>query len=406
MNILITNIWLSNHTGTEVGVRDLAIALHKRGIHIEVYSPELGAVADEIRNAGIHVVDSMQDLTLKPDLIHAQHFVPSMDAMTWFPGVPAVYFLRDRTHPADTPPKYSQIAKYMAVDYNCLDRLIIDNGIDEKKTGVLLNWVDTSRFKLRQKFSVKPSKALVFSNYATKNNYFRVIKEACSKMDMELDGLGTGLGNSVVDPENKLHNYDLVFAKGKAAMESLATGAGVIVCDSLGIGESVTLDNYDNYRRNSFWIKTLNGHINTDQVIQEIKKFNIEDTRQLSHKIRSDASFPVYMDNIIKLYHETITAYHKKELKNRNYDDEITIRKYLSLKDAAFKNELMKYEQILANPLKKQTNSFIEMKRIVPGQNMENLDLNREIIIIKNSWSYKIGRFLTAPARFFYDLFK
>jgi hypothetical protein len=52
MNILITNIWLSNHGGTEVGVRDLAIAFHKRGLHVEVYSPELGEVADEIRDAG------------------------------------------------------------------------------------------------------------------------------------------------------------------------------------------------------------------------------------------------------------------------------------------------------------------------------------------------------------------
>ena len=47
MNILLTNIWLDKYAGTEVGIRDLAIAFHKRGINVEVYSPNLGVVADE-----------------------------------------------------------------------------------------------------------------------------------------------------------------------------------------------------------------------------------------------------------------------------------------------------------------------------------------------------------------------
>lgn len=177
MNILITNIILQNLSGTEVYVRDLAVQLKNRGIHVEIYSPVLGDLAEEIKAQGILVVDEIHQIRTKPDLIHAQHYIPSLEAITRFPDVPVIYFLHDRTHIMDHPPKYFKIVKYVAVDYNCLDRLLIDLNIPEQKTEVLYNWVDTQRFKTRKNFSKQISKALVFSNYATKNNYFKTLKK-------------------------------------------------------------------------------------------------------------------------------------------------------------------------------------------------------------------------------------
>jgi len=37
-------------------------------------------------------------------------------------------------------------------------------------------------------------------------------------------------------PENHCRNNDLVFAKGRAAMEALCGGNAVVVCDSSGAG--------------------------------------------------------------------------------------------------------------------------------------------------------------------------
>jgi len=248
MNILITNIILANYSGTEVYVRDLAVALSSRGNHVEVYSPELGRVADEIRNSGIHITDSIQEVITKPDLIHAHHFIPTMDAVVRFPEVPVIFFLHDRRNPSDTPPKYGSIMKYVAVDYNCLDRLIIDNGIPEHSTTVLYNWVDTSRFKFREAFHDKPKKALVFSNSASPDNYFRTIQKTCFRLGISADGIGLNLKNPTSHPEQVLNDYDIVFAKAKAAMEALSTGAGVIVCDILGLGGIVSVDNFDYFR--------------------------------------------------------------------------------------------------------------------------------------------------------------
>jgi glycosyltransferase involved in cell wall biosynthesis len=403
MNILITNIWLSNHAGTEVGVRDLAIALHKRGIHIEVYSPELGAVANEIRNAGVHVVDSTRDLIQQPDLIHAQHFIPSMDAMARFPGVPAVYFLHDRLHPSDTPPKYSQVARYVAVDYNCLDRLIIDNGIEEKDTFVLYNWVDTDRFKLRGHISNKPSRALVFSNYATKDNYFRVLQEACERSNIGLDGTGRGFNNEVADPENIMHNYDIVFAKAKAAMEALATGAGVILCDTRGLGEFVTRENFSHFRKYNFGMRTLTRPVETGLVLAEINKYGKDKILEAALLIRKDASFTTYLEKILEIYRSAIREYHQRKDTGRNTQDIATIREYLSQKNTLIQkkmDEISGYSSRNTEQFKHEKDKQI--------RHYENMIRERDIITgqIKKSWSYRLGRFLTFPARYFYELFK
>lgn len=386
-------------------MRDLAIALHKQGVHVEVYSPELGAVADEIRDAGIHVVDSTQELIMKPDLIHAQHFVPAMDAMVRFPDVPAVYFLHDRTHPADNPPKYHQIVRYVAVDYNCIDRLVIDNGIDEKLTDVLFNWVDTNRFALRENISEKPSRALLFSNYANKDNYFQVIRDACSRLDIELDVIGKRFGNPVKDPEVVLHHYDLVFAKAKAAMEALATGAGVILCDTRGLGEFVNRENFNHFRKFNFGMKTLTRPIEVDPVIGEIRKYNHFEILNAAHLIRKEASFDVYLDNIRKLYDTSIKEYRRRHKEIKNDDEIITIRKYLSLKDASFREARIKFKQDLSTSLEKQPGSILERENMVKEWKEKIRSLSQENIQLKRSLSYRIGRFLTAPARFIYKFF-
>src|SRR5688500_4451490 len=102
MKVLITNIWLEGRGGTEMYVRDLAIALHNRNISVEVYSPILGSVAEEIRRAGINVANSIDALHNIPDIIHAHHYIPSIEVLIKFPNVPAIYILHDRTHSVDT----------------------------------------------------------------------------------------------------------------------------------------------------------------------------------------------------------------------------------------------------------------------------------------------------------------
>jgi hypothetical protein len=95
---------------------------------------------------------------------------------------------------------------------------------------------------------------LIFSNYASYNESYNTIKEACKRKGIELDILGRGVGKAVKSPEQILPDYDIVFAKAKAAMEALATGAAVILCGYDKLGEMVSIENFDHFRKFNFKI--------------------------------------------------------------------------------------------------------------------------------------------------------
>jgi len=377
MNIIITNICLFSYTGTEVSVRDLAFALHRRGINVEVYSPLLGVIANEIREAGINVVDSVEDFTIKPDLIHAKHFIPTMEVILKFPDVPIIYFSHDRTHLNDIPPRYPRILKYVAVDNFCLERLIVDNGIPKERTEVLFNWVDTTRFQIRKRTNKKPTKALIFSNYATKENFYTEISKACSMAGISLDVVGSRFNNSLKDPETILHNYDIIFAKAKAAIEAIATGAAVILCDYRGLGEMVNSNNFDYLRSYNFGMKTLNKPIDANLILNEISKYDSEESYKTSLKIRECASFEKYQDRIIHLYEDTIkNDKHEPVDQDRLYGN--VAEEYKTLKYQLFETKI----------------------DILKAQNIE---LKNNIQEIKKSWSFRLGRIITLPLRLLFD---
>ncbi len=309
MNVLLTNYSLDIRFGTEVYIRDLAVELHNRGIHVEVYSPQLGTVAAEIRDAGIHVASSPDQLLLCPDIIHGQHFEPTVNALVCFPDTPAIYFVHDRTNHLDTPVKHSRIIKYLASDHNTLDRLVIDEGIPPEHVSVLLNWVDTRKFLFKEQRNNVPQKAVVFSNYASDANYLDPLRKACREMNISLDCFGRGVGKEIKSPEQVVGNYDIVFAKAKSAIEAMATGACVIACDFRGLGEMVTRKNYAHFRNYNFGMKILNRPITKESVMEEIKKYDCEEGKKCAALIREEASLPLYVDKLLGHYNEVITKY-------------------------------------------------------------------------------------------------
>jgi len=403
VNILITNIWLDHHAGTEVGVRDMALELHRRGHHVEVYSPELGEVAKEIRNSGVFITDRLEDLRATPDIIHAQHFVPAMDVMLQFPGVPAVYMLHDRTHPADHPPKMQQIRKYIAVDHNCLERLLIDNGIPQERTGVLYNYVDLNRFKVRENIAEKPRKALVFSNYAKKDNHFAIIEEACNQSGIPVDVLGKGFGKDVSDPESMIHEYDLVFAKAKAAMEAMSTGAGVITCDFRGLGGFVTPAEFDHFRMFNFGMRTLNRAIEVKSLVEEIRKYNMEDIIKVTRLIRKEADFKTYMDKLLQIYDQAIQDFIEQTAYFDHQEYHSTIQDYIRRKSSLIVENVLRG---VYDPNEEREVISRETFSKIKVMAMENRALKNELKRKEKSLSYRLGSAITFPLRKVFHLFR
>jgi hypothetical protein len=306
---LITNNGLAESAGSELYVRDLALALLRRGHTPIAYSPLLGGVAAELRAGTVPVVDDLNAISIPPDIIHGHHHLETMTALLRFPGVPAVYFCHGWLPPEEAPPIFPRILRYVAVDYTCRDRLIFENGIAEDRISVMLNFVDLERFKPRAPLPARPRRALVLSNQAGEWLVGQ-IRAACGPAGITVDAIGKTLGNQHPRPEEILGSYDIVFARARSALEAMAVGAAVVLCDEAGCGPMVTADEFDRLRTLNFGIRTLVWRpVAVDDLVRQIAKYDPGDAAEVSSRIRREASLETSADAIVSLYRETISQF-------------------------------------------------------------------------------------------------
>lgn len=302
LTILITNLAMSGFSGTELVVRDLALGLKRLGHYPMIYAPTVGGVSTQIASADIPVVSELSLLPRIPDIIHGHHYLETLQAIVHFPQVPAIFVCHDRVAWHDIPPIHQNILAYVAVDQNCKERLHDEHHISEEKIQVIYNAVDMDRFKIHKPLSFKPQNALIFSNYATKNTHLEPIQKACAKLQLPLDVIGVGVNNSITNPETLIGNYDIIFAKARCAIESIAVGSAVILCDTRGLGEMVTSNNAENYLHWNFGMRLLKNPIKPRRIIKEIKRYNAIDAQKVTQFIRTESSLDKALENYISLY--------------------------------------------------------------------------------------------------------
>jgi glycosyltransferase involved in cell wall biosynthesis len=309
LRVLLTNITLGSRSGTETYVRDLAVGLLERGHLPVVYSPEAGAMAEEIRAATVPVVDDLADTTVVPDVIHGHHGPETLTALLHFGGVPAVFVCHDWSAWHDVPPRFPRILRYVAVDDTCRDKLVVENRIPASRVEVLLNSVDLRRFRPRGPLPERPKRALVFSHRATEE-LVAPLREACGRSGVELDVIGDGSGNPTREPERVLGEYDLVFARGRSALEAMAVGAAVIVCDAGRLGGLVTVDRFERLRRLNFGIRALREAAEPAALLEEIARYDPADAAAVSRSVRETAGLEHAVDAHLALY-EAVVAEHR-----------------------------------------------------------------------------------------------
>ncbi len=295
-------------------MRDVALELRRRGHKPLVYSPRLGVVAEEIHSAGIPVVDDPRLIASPPDLIHGQHHLEAMTALAHFPGVPAVCFCHGWIPWVETPPSHPRILGYVVVSEILRDSLICGYGIPEDKVTIISNFVDTARFRPRGPLPNSPRKALLFDNLATEENYGRTIRQACSSLGITLDIAGFSNGNPAMRPETLLGCYDLVFARGRAALESLASGVAVICCGPEGAGPMVSLRNVEQLRRQNFGRAILEHAITVDWACERIREYDPADAMAVSRLIRERMSLTATVDRIIEVYQAIVESWETRRL--------------------------------------------------------------------------------------------
>ncbi|PYQ28145.1 MAG: hypothetical protein DMF56_17045 [Acidobacteria bacterium] len=305
MRVLITNGSLGHVAGTQAYVRDLASWLLDRGHSPIVYGPNLGDTAMQLRKRTVPVTDDLDTIGAPPDIIHGNSAVETMTALLHFPNAPAIFVCHAWRGALAKPPKFPRILRYVAVDDTCADRLLYEEGI---ASTVLLNAVDLTRFAARETpLPATPHRALVFGNTAHAATHLGVIRDACQQAGIALDVIGESAGTAVDEPEAILRGYDLVFAKAKCALEAMASGAAVILCDVAGLGGMVRSEDVARLRRINFGVRSLSEPWTVESVQRELRAYDPDDATRVASTIRATASADALHAQLVALY-ETVIA--------------------------------------------------------------------------------------------------
>jgi hypothetical protein len=348
LKVLIANATLATLTGTETYVRDLALGLLRKGHTPIVYAPELGPIAQELRRCTVPVVDNLNRVGTVPDIIHGNHNTELITALLHFETVPSVFFCHSWTDWISAPPSHPRILAYVAVDETCRDRLVLENAVPQDRVHVRLHAADLERFSPREPLPEQPARALVFSNNANHWTHLNVVREACKRTGIELDVIGAGVNASALNPESLLSNYDLVFAKARCALEALAVGTAVILCDAAGSGPMVTTAELDRLRLLNFGIRTLSENLDADLLLGEIRRYDAKDAAEVSRRIRSTADLGSVVDDSVVLYREVIEEFRYRTVANP-IEENHAVAEYLRWMTLAVRRKQAQHESMLAN---------------------------------------------------------
>src|SRR3982751_5260128 len=313
LKVLIVNATLASLTGTETYVRDLALGLLREGHRPIVYAPELGQIAHELRRATVPVVDNLNSVGTVPDIIHGNHNTELITALLHFENVPSIFVCHSWTDWISSPPSHPRILAYVAVDHTCSDRLVMEHAIPQDRVTVRLQAIDLERFRPRESLPDRPARALVFSNNANQWTHLNAVREACNRSGIEVDVIGSGVNASALSPESLLPKYDLVFAKARCALEALAVGNAVVLCDATGSGPLVTAGELDRLRRMNFGIRALSEKVDAGLLMSEIERYDPRDAAEVSRRVRLCAGLGSLVDDALALYGEVI-----QEFRNRS----------------------------------------------------------------------------------------
>lgn len=310
MRVLLTNNTLAARAGSELYVRDVALALLARGHQPIAYSRRLGEVAEELRSATVPVVDDLDRLARPPDLIHAQHHLEAMTALARFPGIPAIYVCHGWRSPEEAPPFHPRIRRYVAVDELVRSRLLDECGLPAGQVVTILNFVDLERFRPRPPLPERPRRALAFSNRVSEDTYLPTLRAACAAAGMSLDAVGLAAGCVWAKPEGRLGEFDVVFAKGRAALEAAVVGAAVVLCDADGLGPMVNQAELGHLRSLNFGLRLLRDPVTSDGVRRRLERYDPADAAGVALRLRAEASLHLAIDRLLSLY-EQVLAEHR-----------------------------------------------------------------------------------------------
>jgi hypothetical protein len=306
MRILLANIGLRGRTGTEIVTMDMARGLTRRGHQVLVFTPDLGESGRRLRQEGIAVTDRLSDSKFRPDLVHGNHSIDLVQGLIAYPGVAGVFVCHNPHHWICSPPDLSRIQSFVSVDRLGLERIERELPRAAGKVQIIHNAVDLEIFTPRDPLPSRAKRALIL----TKNNgHIETIQTACSRLGLKIDAIGPGLDLVVDDLPARLRQYDIVFATARMAIEAMATGCAVIVCDSRGLAGMATKHTVDVWRDYNFGYGVLSRTVSIDSIVSEIERYDATDAAAVADDVRKTQDLDSTLEKYESLYERALRTH-------------------------------------------------------------------------------------------------
>jgi hypothetical protein len=329
MRILFTNHRLADYTGTELFIRELASTLQTRGHQVGVFSTVPGKVAEELRGAGVETVTDLSQLSFSPQLIHGQHHLETIAALTAHPDIPAIYFCHSSSAWQEIPPMHPRIARYIGVSRRRADWMRRKHKIPPHQLGFLPNFVDLARFRHVRRPPQRLRTALLYSSTLSDPQAMAEIQAACDRCDIRLDIGGHLHGKLLSSPETVLPEYDLVFASGRSAMEAIACGCALIPVAGTRCGSMIAPCNYEAVKSLNFSTYITYPDITRQLLVKRIHRYRADACAAVTDRLRAELSLTAVVCSYESLYHEVLSSFADSSIADTADSEPAALSRYL-----------------------------------------------------------------------------
>jgi hypothetical protein len=185
--------------------------------------------------------------------------------------------------------------------------------VPEDRAHVISQFVDLERFVPRPPLPASPKRAAILCNHTKDNDHLRAAREACARRGVTLDAYGAGVRKTCERPEKVLRDYDVVFAKGRAALEAAAVGAAVVVYWWRRLGPMVTSGTLEQLRADSFGFRSMSAQLTPEEfgrsIEQALAQYDAADAAEVSQRVRAGASRDAAVNELLGIYEAVIKEY-------------------------------------------------------------------------------------------------
>ena len=216
--------------------------LERLGHHFVVHAPEReGPLADLAAERGIRVARSESALPEACDVVLVQDGMMAHRLAEAYPRVPQVFRCPSELFDLQLPPQLpGLVGATVALSERVAQRL---RALALSPEVVRLTQpVDTSRFGGGEALRARPRRAVLLGNYL-QGPRRELLIETWGAAGVQCEVAGN-LGEPTLEPERVLADADIVVAKGRAAVEAMASGRAVYVYDQFGGDGWITPQSY------------------------------------------------------------------------------------------------------------------------------------------------------------------